>query len=110
MRKTIFLCISMVMALLVIGESKAQQFDIVEPNTLIAGKIIIKGEKVYLDDGEYEILLLNVNDTTLEGMQVEIAGDYAIVDDKAALQVTKINIYEGGELSLVMEVEASENK
>jgi len=109
MRKAIFLCVSMVMALLVIGECRAEQFDVVEPDTLIAGSIIVKGEKVYLDDGEYEILLLNVADVSLEGMQVEIAGDYAIVNDEAALHVTRINIYEGGEVSLVMEVGTGEN-
>lgn len=105
MKKIISLCASIVMALLVIGECKAEQHDVVKPNTTIAGSIIVKGEKVYLNDGEYEILLLNVNDATLEDMQVEIGGDYVIVNEKTAFKVSYIDVYEGGELPLRVDIE-----
>lgn len=105
MKKVISLCVSVVMALLVIGECRAEQHDVVKPNTTLAGNIIVKGEKVYLNDGEYEIWLLNVDDTTLEDMQVEVVGDYVIVNEKTAFNVTRIDVYEGGELPLRVDVE-----
>jgi hypothetical protein len=92
------------MALLVFGECRAEQYDVVKPNTTIAGSIIVKGEKVYLDDGEYEILLLNIDDTSLEDLQAEIVGEYVTVNEKTAFKVTRIDVYEGGELPLKVDI------
>ncbi|MEZ0576747.1 hypothetical protein [Halodesulfovibrio aestuarii] len=106
MRKMISLCLSIVMALLVIGECRAEQYEVVEPNAVIAGSITVKGQNLYLDDGEYEFLLLNFEDISLEGMQVEVFGDYVTVNEKPAFKVTSIDVYEGGDLPSEVDTES----
>ncbi|SIN80362.1 hypothetical protein [Halodesulfovibrio marinisediminis] len=105
MRKVFSLCLSVTMALLVIGECRAEEYDVVEPHAVLVGSIMVKGESVYLDDGEYQLLLINITDTTLEGLQVEVVGDYVIVNDEPALNVTSMDIYEGGDVPIEMDAE-----
>lgn len=105
MKKVVSLCLTVMMALLVVGECRAEEYEVVEPGAVLQGSIVVKGESVYLDDGEYQLLLVNIHDTTLEGLQVEVAGDYVIVDEKPALNVTSLDIYEDEEVPIGMDAE-----
>ncbi|WP_285905250.1 hypothetical protein [Pseudodesulfovibrio pelocollis] len=81
------------------GPSTAQgqeQMIEIEADITVEGIVAVMDDGVFLDDGVRLFLLIDMEDIRLEGMLVEVFGQYLLVDEMPAIKVQEMTVLDEG--------------
>ncbi|MFH1913819.1 MAG: hypothetical protein ABIK45_06060 [Pseudomonadota bacterium] len=87
---------TLLLALAMAAGSSAAQGDAemmeIEADITVEGIVAVMDDGVFLDDGVRLFLLIDMEDVRLEGMLVEVFGQYLLVDEMPAIKVQELTV------------------
>jgi len=78
------------------GETEIME---IEADITVEGIVVVMDDGVFLDDGVRLFLLIDMEDVRLEGMLVEVFGQYLMVDEMPAIKVQEMTVIDEGAAS-----------
>ncbi|MUM76455.1 hypothetical protein GKC30_02270 [Pseudodesulfovibrio sp. F-1] len=78
------------------GEAEMME---IEADITVEGIVVVMDDGVFLDDGVRLFLLIDMEDVRLEGMLVEVFGQYLLVDEMPAIKVQEMTVLDEGAAS-----------